>query len=213
MSQTSEVKEYCDKHNGKLFDLGYLSKTIFRDIPLANLRKYVTRLVEQKVLRQLSKGIFVIGETDLPDVDFIIYHYLIDVGITPYGIPAKEYLLQKLDLTDKENVPITIYTRKSFSNKNICGVNIIAYPNSLFFDSYFLAILLELIHCETLVEEEFKALWVVKLHEYAKYYNDNTFSQFELTYPRYVYLRLANLLDLMHISNRVMEIYDNKKEI
>ena len=54
MNQTGEIREYCNNHKGGLFDLGYLSKTIFKDISLANLRKYVTRLVEVGMLHQIS---------------------------------------------------------------------------------------------------------------------------------------------------------------
>lgn len=32
----------------------------------------------------------------------------------------------------------------------------------------------------------------------------------EVDHPRWVYMRLATLLDSMHISNRVMEYYENK---
>lgn len=55
MSQTGVIREYCNNHKSGLFDLGYLSKTILKDIPLANLRKYVTRLVEDRMLHQISK--------------------------------------------------------------------------------------------------------------------------------------------------------------
>lgn len=65
MSQTGIIRECCNNHKGELFDLGYLSKTIFTDIPLANLRKYITRLVDDGVLHQISKGIFIIGDTEL----------------------------------------------------------------------------------------------------------------------------------------------------
>lgn len=43
-------------------------------------------------------------------------------------------------------------------------------------------------------------------------YNDDLFSwcvDFSL-YPREAFIGLANYLDVMHISNKVMEIYDHK---
>ena len=55
MNQTSRIKSYCDKFKGTVFDLNYLSKTTFKDIPIGNLRKYVTRLVEEGVLFQIAK--------------------------------------------------------------------------------------------------------------------------------------------------------------
>ncbi len=44
MNQMNKVKNYCVRFEGELFDLNYLSKTTFKDIPKGNLRKYVTRL-------------------------------------------------------------------------------------------------------------------------------------------------------------------------
>lgn len=52
-----------------------------------------------------------------------------------------------------------------------------------------------------------------KIYELAKSYKDSNFSKHHMFYPRKVYIRLANLLESMHISNRVMEIYESKKEL
>ena len=213
MSQTGEIREYCNNHKGGLFDLGYLSKTIFKDIPLANLRKYVTRLVEDGMLHQISKGIFIIGDTELSNEEIILKHYLIDHRVIIKGIPAKEYLLSTLELTSKENVDITIYSNQTYSNKNICGVKVMASKDVYALISQDLAILLELIHCESIIEEDYEVAWAYKIYELAKSYKDSSFSKHHMFYPRKVYIRLANLLESMHISNRVMEIYESKKEL
>lgn len=213
MSQTGVIREYCTDHKGGLFDLGYLSKTIFKDIPLANLRKYVTRLVEEGMLHQISKGIFIIGNTELSNEEIILKHYLIDHVVFIKGIPAKEYLLYTLELTSKENVDITIYSNETYSNKNICGVKVMASKEAYALVTQDLAILLELIHCESIIEEEYEVAWAYKIYELAKSYKDSNFSKHHMFYPRKVYIRLASLLESMHISNRVMEIYESKKEL
>lgn len=161
MSQTGVIKEYCTDHKGGLFDLGYLSKTIFKDIPLVNLRKYVTRLVENGMLHQISKGIFVIGDNELSNEVIILKHYFIDRYIIK-GIPAKEYLLSTLELTSKENVDITIYSNETYSNKNICGVKVLTSKDAYALVTQDLAILLELIHCESIIEEDYEVAWVIK---------------------------------------------------
>jgi len=53
----------------------------------------------------------------------------------------------------------------------------------------------------------------IKLLYYLSKYNDSFFEHHEICYPRSVYIKLANLLKSIHISNRVMEIYETKKEI
>lgn len=213
MSQTGVIREYCTDHKGGLFDLGYLSKTIFKDIPLANLRKYVTRLVEEGMLHQISKGIFIIGNTELSNEEIILKHYLIDHVVFIKGIPAKEYLLYTLELTSKENVDITIYSNETYSNKNICGVKVMASKEVYALVTRDLAILLELIYCESIIEEDYEVAWAYRIYELAKSYKDSNFSKHHMFYPRKVYIRLANLLESMHISNRVMEIYESKKEL
>ena len=212
MSQTGEIREYCNNHKDGLFDIGYLSKTIFRDIPLANLRKYVTRLVDDGVLHQISKGIFIIGDTELSNEEIILKHYLIDHVIIK-RIPAKEYLLSTLGLTSKENVDITIYSNETYSNKNICDVKVMASKDAYTLVTRVLAMLLELIYCESIIEEEYEVALAYKIYELAKSYKDSNFSKHHMFYPRKVYIKLANLLECMHISNRVMEIYESKKEL
>lgn len=213
MSQTGEIREYCNNHKGGLFDLGYLSKTIFKDIPLANLRKYVTRLVEEGMLHQISKGIFIIGNTELSNEEIILKHYLIDHVVFIKWIPAKEYLLSTLGLNSKENVDVTIYSNETFSNKNICGIKVFASKDSYALVTRELAILLELIHCESIIEEEYEVALAYKICELAKSYKDSNFSKHHMFYPRKVYIRLTNLLECMYISNRMMEIYESKKEL
>ena len=46
----------------------------------------------------------------------------------------------------------------------------------------------------------------------ARYY-DSYFEHHKICHPRSVYIKLANLLKSMYISNRVMEIYETKKDI
>ena len=78
VSDTGIVRNYCQNNSGSLFDLNYLSKHVFKDISNVNLRKIVTRFIEQGILRQVSKGVYLIGESDIADEERIIEHYLKD---------------------------------------------------------------------------------------------------------------------------------------
>ena len=75
-SDTGIVRNYCQNNVGGVFDLNYLSKHNFSDIPNVNLRKIVTRFIDQGILRQVSKGVYLIGESDMSDEDRIIKHYI-----------------------------------------------------------------------------------------------------------------------------------------
>ena len=78
VSDTGIVINYCQNNSGSLFDLNYLSKQVFKDISNVNLRKIVTRFIEQGILKQVSKGVYLIGESYIDDEEGIIEHYLKD---------------------------------------------------------------------------------------------------------------------------------------
>ena len=130
-----------------------------------------------------------------------------------HSCQVKEYLLKLLNLTDKKEVKISIYSNRTYSNKNICGINILASSDYYSLDNRDFFMLLELIHCESLIEEDYEVAYAYKLYELAKSYKDSYMVHHHMLYPRKVYIKLANLLDNMHLSNRVMEIYENKKEL
>ena len=213
MNQTNKVRSYCVRFEGGLFDLNYLSKTTFKDIPKGNLRKYVTRLVEEGILNQTSKGSFVIGKPKTPIVKLITHHYLFSFGMVPCGIPCGEYLLYEEKIIDAEPQVKLILSNQTFSNRNVDNIKIFYCDNSFVAESGTLMKVLELLNSEVLINEEDKPLWILKINEYLTSYNDSLMENHNIFYPRKVYLRLANFLNLMHISNRVMEIYEIKKKI
>ena len=104
---------------------------------------------------------------------------MIDHLVIIKGIPAKEYLLSSLGLTSKENVDVTIYSNETFSNKNICVIKVLASKDSYTLVTRELAILLELIHCESIIEEDYEVAWAYKIYELAKSYKDSNFSKSE----------------------------------
>ena len=89
ITDTELVRNYCFNNNGDIFDLNYLANKDFKDIPHVNLRKIVTRLIDAVLLRQISKGVYVIGEPDLSNEDRVIKHYLDNEK----GMAVSDYLL------------------------------------------------------------------------------------------------------------------------
>lgn len=213
MNQTERIRNYCNNNKGKILDLNYLSKTIFSDIPLSNLRKYITRLVQAEILSQIDKGFFVIGKVNESVDELTIRHYLFSDDDLPCGIPINKYLLYLEDIIDEEPKIKEIMSNKTFINRNFKRISVYYTYNDFNGESGQLLKILELINCESLLKFEEKLTLAIKLQSYLIKYNDTYFKNHKICYPRKVYLRLANLLNIMHISNRVMEIYENKNEI
>ena len=64
-SDTNSIRHYCVLHKQMIFDVSEV-KDKFPLVSDSNFRKYVSRLVEERVLTVISKGIYFIGD-ELPD--------------------------------------------------------------------------------------------------------------------------------------------------
>lgn len=53
LTDTEQIRIYCNNNPGGVLDLSYASKRIFMNIPIDNLRKYLSRLV---LLRKQKKA-------------------------------------------------------------------------------------------------------------------------------------------------------------
>ena len=91
------IKEYCLANIGGVFDVGYLAKTVFKDISNDNVRQVVGRLTKSGLLKQFFKGMYLIGESDKTDEERIIDHYLFD-GEVRTGMLNGEALFYHLGL-------------------------------------------------------------------------------------------------------------------
>ena len=65
VSDAGMVRDYYKNNLIGVFDLNYLSNHNFSDIPNVNLRKIVTWLIDQGILRLVSKGVYLIGYSDI----------------------------------------------------------------------------------------------------------------------------------------------------
>ncbi len=211
-SDTGIVRNYCQNHKGGVFDLNFLSKHVFKDIPNVNLRKIVTRFIEQGILRQVSKGVYLIGESNIADEDRIINHY-IDKG---YGLPIGKYLLYTLGLVDEEPIEKIIKANHTIGTRNICNIKVIQ-SNSSFFErvgAKKIITALEILSASNEIDNDklFKATEL--LEELLSGYYDNAMTCYVTDeYPRNVYLRLADILDSMQISHKVIENCVSKQQV
>lgn len=212
VSDTGIVRNYCQNNVGGVFDLNYLSKHNFSDIPNVNLRKIVTRFIDQGILRQVSKGVYLIGESDMSDEDRIIKHYLKDER----GIPTGEYLLYTLGIVEEEPIEKIVKTNLSVGNKKIGNIQVIE-SHSSFYEVIGAKKLIYVLEILTMMNEidSTKVLEVSNLiEEYLSYYRDSSFEvHVNDEYSRSVYLRLASILDSMNKPHNVMGIYVSKTQV
>ena len=115
LTDTEQIRIYCNNNPGGVLDLSYASKRIFKDIPIDNLRKYLSRLCEEGVITKISKGIFLIGHSEKSDLERIINYYADDT----FGMIAGEELLYRFGLIDYKPDIIEIFTNKTSGNKYI----------------------------------------------------------------------------------------------
>ena len=148
------VRTYCRNNLGNVLDFNYASKHVFSSIKPANLRTYVVRLVKYGTLRQISKGVFLIGESSLSDEERVIRHYTSDFDGSSNGILAGEALLYDLGIIDKKPDKTLIYSNLTVGNKNIGNVRVEQLNVSYYFEMRDLVILLELIRLYNIVDPD-----------------------------------------------------------
>ena len=54
LTDTEQIRIYCNNNPGGVLDLSYVSKRIFKNIPIDNLGKYLSRLCDYACLRLYS---------------------------------------------------------------------------------------------------------------------------------------------------------------
>ena len=209
MRDTELVRNYCENNKGGVFDLNYLSSTVFKEIPVANLRKYVTRFVASGTLRQVSKGVYLIGETGEDDESRIVNHYLKSSYMFS-GMYAGESLIYLNKLCAYPPTITTIKSPLTKGNKNIGNIQVLEAKNVLSGDSGKITEILELIANSKYVDFDKKVFYNALLTSFCRFYRDEVFETMHIEYPQIVYIRLADILNDAHISNRVMDIYENK---
>jgi len=207
-SDTNLIRHYCKTHGLEIFDVHDMMKK-FPDVSPSNFRKYVSRLVGEYLLWPISKGVYFIGNNPTETI--------IDAAIRDYYFKctrcAKESFLFSMGIIDERPETPTYYIDWSQGNKKIKGIQFIESKNVFNLMAYRKLDLLDMIYYEDLVHEDDKGKYSLKLAELLLTYKEiSSEDEPRIEYPRYVYIKLANLLDSMHISNRVMENYENEVE-
>lgn len=210
ISDTELVRNYCENHKGDIFDINYASENIFKDIPHVNLRKIVSRLIDSGLLRTISKGVYVIGESDLSDEEIVINHYLKDEMNLDCGSPVGQYLMFKEGFSDKEPEIKGIKTRRTKGCKRIGDVQIIESHNNFhtLLGNNTIATAMELLEAGDPDDALKVPAYMNKVQLCLSKYTDIQFNAEvkDLYSPRTYYL-LETILNSMQISHKVRENY------
>lgn len=205
MKDTELIRNYCKSNYGGVFDANFLWNKVFSSIPRPNFRKYLTRFVDDGTLIQISKGVYLIGETDEDHALRITNHYL---GTKMFkGIFAGASAVYQNQLTSIVPDTITIKTPLTVGNKKILNLQILESNSSFVGNSLKIAEAIELIANEKYVDIDKYGLYKATVGSLLRFYSDDSFASLKIEYPQIVYLKLANILDELHISNEVKEIY------
>jgi|BioPla2DNA2_1021312.scaffolds.fasta_scaffold14773_2 hypothetical protein len=212
---TKTLRKYCESHKGDILDVGYLLKNEFSYVIPGSFRKYVSRLVEEGILYPIEKGIYTIGVIDEKEIDKVIYKHYTNMSL---GLPLGEGLLFARGIIEKMPEKIEIITSLTNGNRNIRNFKIIetseviAGVSSIFIEMVELYRLIT----KTYLEAEPKADALFLLNRYCDMFNTLSVTPVEPAfrlYSRIDILSLANYLDKLHISNRVMEVYEEYTEL
>ena len=122
---------------GQIFETRMFYFNCSKDMSIDSFRKYVSRLVEEKELIPVAKGIYYIGN-QLPENigELVQEYYLSDTGACYGG----ETLLYYLGISEKEPKEVVILNSHISSNKNIWNM-IIKTPNDISMNFYYDGIL------------------------------------------------------------------------
>ena len=208
-SDTNLIRHYCKLHQDQIFDVHDMMRE-FPNVSPSNFRKYVSRLAEDHVLALISKGVYLIAGVA---EDFLVEDAINSYYITGDTRPAKDWLLYTSGIIQERPEVKTYYKNWNQGNKKIGNIQIL---ESKIIPTPFNRIkvtALDLIALEKEIKEDDLGNYSKCLFELLQNYKDlEWLYEPSIDYPRWVYLKLANLLDSMHISNRVMETYEDEIE-
>ena len=209
MKESTIIKEYCLANQGGVFDVGYLAENVFKDISYDNVRQIVRRLAKSGLLRQYSKGMYLIGESDKTDEERLLNYYLFE-GEIRVGMLKGESLFYELGLLDKKPETILIRTARASREEHVGPFLVshsINYLGGGSLGSYDICVALELIANRHLVDLNHLEKYNELLKKYASAYTDLGMKCIKGGYSGNDVVRLADLLEDMDISNRAVDIY------
>ncbi len=208
-SNTNMVRRYCNWHKGEFFDVCQVHWLYFRKYPLNIFRKYVSRLVEEGILQPVSKGFYFIGDCLPENLDDRIMRHFTEGHIIHSG----DSLLYELGIIKDKPKVETLRCSYPSCNRNIRNFYFKTNGPYVIQDHKNILELIDLVSMEKKIDDDDMFNYLSAVGEYVKKYSDKDLWGIKVEYNRIVYSNLANLLDSLHISNRVREWYESQHEV
>ena len=168
MNYTKTIREFCLKNRNTLFDVSYMTADYFSMVPYKTLLRILNRLVEEKILLPVSKGVYYIQGDKPFDLEKAVKEYYVDNN---HGMFVGYKMYNDLLISDHVSDTVEIYTdrigaaHKNIGNYHLTHVNLV-------FDDYTKRLIqtLELIeHSPRIIDIDYMRYYNVRLNGICSY--------------------------------------------
>lgn len=128
MNYTKTIREFCLKNRNTLFDVSYMEADYFSMVPYKTLLRILNRLVEEKILLPVSKGVYYIQGDKPFDLEKAVKEYYVDNN---HGMFVGYKMYNDLLISDHVSDTVEIYTdrigaaHKNIGNYHLTHVNLV----------------------------------------------------------------------------------------
>ena len=194
MNYTKTIREFCLKNRNTLFDVSYMTADYFSMVPYKTLLRILNRLVEEKILLPVSKGVYYIQGDKPFDLEKAVKEYYVDNN---HGMFVGYKMYNDLLISDHVSDTVEIYTdrigaaHKNIGNYHLTHVNLV-------FDDYTKRLIqtLELIeHSPRIIDIDYMRYYNVRLNgicSYTEYEIDRVIRS--IHYPHSTLVTFAELM-------------------
>lgn len=206
VNYTKTLREFCLNNKGSIFDVQYEQDKRFSLIPYKTLLKILNRLEEEKIVENISKGVYLVIDSD-NDLDKAITDYYVNYYS---GMFVGKSLYNDHDIGDSDDEKLEIYTNKVITNNKTIGKYQLIKFDTKFYDKVVgLITALELIEKVSTIKD----INYIRYNEEREYgvscYSDEVFKEIVINH-HYKYSTVATLdvlLNQFNIKNNAIKIY------
>ena len=208
MNYTKTIREFCLKNRNTLFDVSYMTADYFSMVPYKTLLRILNRLVEEKILLPVSKGVYYIQGDKPFDLEKAVKEYYVDNN---HGMFVGYKMYNDLLISDHVSDTVEIYTdrigaaHKNIGNYHLTHVNLV-------FDDYTKRLIqtLELIeHSPRIIDIDYMRYYTVRLNgicSYTEYEIDRVIRSIH-----YQHSTLVTFAELMKKAGFSVDILSKRK--
>ena len=217
---TDSIIHYLHYHKGITFDVKRLHNWHFKESNYDSFRKIISRLASKGEITHLGLTLYFNGEID----EELRYQTVLDYFIDDrHGYYRGETLLYTLGIIDEppEVFEINCNVERGVTCYDVKALPFSKYGIGKYFSMLDFYCLCELMRIENTVDDDHYYKLLNKMQELAykislSYFENNRNKiaafGFEIQFPRYIYFKVANLLQSFNLYNEVIEWYEDLQE-